>query len=277
MPRTPQLKSILDGALHHHYGLAPAASHQYPILNLDRVKGSVLQVKRKHQLRDIERHMRWQEDADRRASGRSILRRPSVDRLQCKGRTIYDAQYAPLKLLPQPSNSETPAAQVTSSHDRRRRRKALGLGEPRHRSLIEETLNQADSGRVLRKLSSVFALDIFITQRSEEVEEARNEILCKSEPTPSLTRSNSAASSDTEALAECIPEQISAKKAPLVADPLMGNFESFAIQEGYLINPLEPLGHMCDLLAEESNSEHHEAANQFFDMFVNTDDCEECY
>ncbi len=276
MPRTPRLKSVLDGAI-HHYGLAPAASHQYPILNLDRVKSSVLQVKRKHQPRDIEQHMRWQEDADRRASGRSMLRRPFVDRLQCKGRTIYDAQHALLTLLPQPSNSEIPAAQVTSSRDRRRWRKALGLREPRRRSLIEETLNQAESGRALRKLSSVFALDTFIAQRSEEVEEAGNEILCKGEPTPSLTWSNSTGGSDTEALVECTPEETSATKVPLVADPLMGNFESFSIQERYLINPLEPLGHMCDLLSEELNTEHHEAANQFFDMFVNTDDCEECY
>lgn len=278
MPRTPRLKSIVDSALHYH-GLVPAASHQYSTSNLDRVKyhSSVFQVKRKHQSHDNKRNSGWQEDADRRASGRSMLRRPSLDRLQCEGRTIYDVQYTPSKSRRRHSHSKTATATASSPRDHRLRRKASGSRALRRCSLIEETLNQAESGRAIRRLSSVFALEIFTAHRGEETksdDRACSEILCKSERTPSLTWSYSAGGSDIEeAMVECTPEGKLETKAPLVADPLMGNFESFAIQEGYLINPLEPLGHMCDPLGEESNPEHYEAANQFFNMFVNTDDC----
>ncbi|KJA26061.1 hypothetical protein HYPSUDRAFT_347449 [Hypholoma sublateritium FD-334 SS-4] len=282
MPRTPRLKSNPDSALHYH-GLAPAVSHQYSISNLDRVKyhSLVFQVKRKHQSHGSERNTGRLEDADCRASGRIILRRPSVDRLQCKGRTIYDVQYTPFELRLQHSLSEIPTATAPSSRGHRLREKALGPRAPRCRSLIEETLNQAESGRAIRRLSAAFAFDILTAHQGEEAkwdDQARREILCEGERTPSLTWSSSAGGSDTEeALVEHIPEEELATNAPLVANPLTGNFESFAIKEGHLINPLESLGPKCDPWAQESNPEYYEAADQFFDMFVNTDDCEECY
>lgn len=241
-----------------------------------------------HRRHNYEQNIIWYQDAVRRVGGRSTLQRPTVDRLHYRGRTIYDVQ-----------SSFIPEAAATPSLDQGRRYHKISIPKlSRRRSLIDETLHQVENGKTLRKLSPAFALDIITAAEVVPVPLIQMQDKCNGESgtterrlsTPSLTWSDTPGDrSDTE---EALIERPFGENAPLeprvVVDSFPGRSASF--WEEYRINPPHALGlgYMLDQWPLMGHPSRHcaiagdrrgsfESADEFFEMFVNTEDCKDMY